>query len=273
MHFHFVFSATEILWTLTFAAELVLLVVLLGRERARQFPWFTASIAAMAALEIVRQVLAGRLSQTAYAFTFLSLSDVVEVLGFLVLVEVARRAFVGASGRSWAIGAAATLAIAGGVLAAWGPWPAWQTLVERSQMGALRTMQMAADKGALFDSLLAVELGLLVVLLGERFSGGWRTPAQKIVIGLSTAGISQLVVRGIWARIVAHTVVRTHAQYDRLLALRDRLAHASSVVFICALVWWIGWMWGEDREQGNEGQKSEGQGSWDKEAGTGGLRG
>ena len=47
MHFNFDFSATQILWTLTFAALLVLLVVLLGRDRARRFPWFTASIVMM----------------------------------------------------------------------------------------------------------------------------------------------------------------------------------------------------------------------------------
>lgn len=251
MHFHFVFAATEILWTLTFAAELVLLVVLLGREGARRFPWFTTSIALMAALEIVRQILSARLSQVAYAFTFLSLSDVVEVVGLVVLIELARRAFKGASARSWIVATIVVLAIAAGALAAWGPWPAWKTLAERSQMGALRTMQMAADKGALLDSMLAIELGVLVVLLGRRFRGGWKTHVQKIVIGLSTVGISQLAVRGIWERIVSHTLVRTHAQYDRLLALRDRLAHASSVVFICALVWWIGWLWVE--ETGSEG--------------------
>ena len=48
MHFNFDFSTGQILWTLTFAALLVLLVVLLGRDRARRFPWFTASMVMMA---------------------------------------------------------------------------------------------------------------------------------------------------------------------------------------------------------------------------------
>jgi hypothetical protein len=43
MHFSG-FNTVQILWTLTFAALLVLLVVLLGRDRARRFPWFTASM-------------------------------------------------------------------------------------------------------------------------------------------------------------------------------------------------------------------------------------
>ena len=42
MHFDFHFTAISVLWTLTFAALLVLLVVLMGRDRARRFPWFTA---------------------------------------------------------------------------------------------------------------------------------------------------------------------------------------------------------------------------------------
>ncbi len=48
MHFHFPFAAADILWTLTFAAHLVLLVVLLGRDRIVRFPWFTASAVVLA---------------------------------------------------------------------------------------------------------------------------------------------------------------------------------------------------------------------------------
>ena len=57
MHSNFDFSASQILWTLTFAALLVLLVVLLGRDRARRFPWFTASIATMGLLLLTSQLL------------------------------------------------------------------------------------------------------------------------------------------------------------------------------------------------------------------------
>jgi len=252
MHFHFVFSATEILWTLTFAAELVLLVVLLGRERARRFPWFTASIALMAVLELVRQVLNGRVSQLAYTGAFLAVSDVVSVVGVLVIVELARRAFKGASTQSLAIGAAAMLAVAGAVLALWGPWPAWKTLTDRSLLAGLRDLQMMADKGALLNAVLGIELGVVVALFGRRFDAGWRTHVQQIAIGLSTVGLAQIAVRAVWQAIVFHTVVRSHEQYDRLMALRDRLYHASSVVFLCALVWWIGWLWGEEKAGNRE---------------------
>ncbi len=53
----------RILWTLTFAAQLVLLVVLLGRDRARRYPWFTAGIA-LSALQLMAEVLlTGRMAK------------------------------------------------------------------------------------------------------------------------------------------------------------------------------------------------------------------
>jgi hypothetical protein len=255
MPFHFVFSATEILWTLTFAAELVLLVVLMGRDRVRRFPWFTTSIALMATLELVRQILSQRISQIAFASIVLTISNLVAIVGVLVVIEQARRGFKGASGRSWAIGTVAVLAIAGAALALWGPWPSWKTLTERSLLGTLRTMQMTADKGAMLEAILAIELLVLVVLFGRRFHAGWRTHVQKIVIGLSTVGIAQLGVRGIWQSIVLHTMVRSRDQYEHLLDLRDRLFHASSVVFLCALVWWIAWLWVD--ETGSKGASEQ----------------
>ena len=37
MHFDYHFTAVSVLWTLTFASLLVVLVVLMGRDRARPF--------------------------------------------------------------------------------------------------------------------------------------------------------------------------------------------------------------------------------------------
>jgi hypothetical protein len=52
----------RVLWTLTFAAQLVLLVVLMGRDRARRFPWFTAGIALYALRLMAEILLAGRMA-------------------------------------------------------------------------------------------------------------------------------------------------------------------------------------------------------------------
>ena len=56
MHFHFPFTVLTALWTLTFAAHLVLLVVLMGRDRVRQFPWFTANIVLVALRLLTSQI-------------------------------------------------------------------------------------------------------------------------------------------------------------------------------------------------------------------------
>lgn len=243
MHFHFVFSAPEILWTLTFAEDLVLLVVLLGRDRARRFPWFTASIVIMALLLLTSKLLFNRIPEEKASIIFIAVSDLAAIVGLLVVVELARRAFAGASAKAWTIATALMLAIAGTVLVLWGPWPAWSTFSGGSTLVILRGMQMFADKGTVLCSFLDIELAIAIVLLGRRFHGGWRSYPQQIVIGLSTAAISQLVVRTVWQLIATHTVVKSHAQFDRFMALRERMYHANNVIYLCVVVWWIAWLW------------------------------
>lgn len=246
MHFHFDFSAPQILWTLTFAAELVLLVVLLGRDRARRFPFFTVNIVIMALLLLISKLLFNRLTPVTASIVFLSLSAVATVVSLLVPLEVARRAFAGASKRAWAIGAAIVLVLAVAVLVFWGPWPAWSTFAGRSLMTTLRAVQMFADKGSVLYAFLDIEVAVAIILLGRRFHGGWRTHPQMIAIGLSTAGLAQLAVRLIWQLIATHTTIHSRAEYERFMSLRDRLYHANNVVYICALVWWIAWLWHDE---------------------------
>ena len=63
MHFNFAFTAVQVLWTFTFAAHLVLLVVLLGRDRVHRFPWFTASIVLVALRLLSSRLLIDRMPQ------------------------------------------------------------------------------------------------------------------------------------------------------------------------------------------------------------------
>lgn len=243
MHFHFDFSAAQILWTLTFAAELVLLVVLLGRDRARRFPFFTAYIVFMALLLLISKLLFNRLAPMAASIVFLTLSAAATLVSLCIPFELARRAFAGASKRAWGIGVAIALVLAAAVLIFWGPWPAWRTFSGRSLMVAMRGVQLFADKGSVLYAFLDVEVAVAILLLGRRFRGGWRSHPQMIAIGLSTAALAQLAVRLIWQLIATHTTIHSRAEYERFMALRDRLYHGSNVVFICALVWWIAWLW------------------------------
>ena len=243
MHFNFDFTAVQVIWTLTFAAQLVLLVVLLGRDRIRRFPWFTASIVLMALRLLASRLLFGRLPSLTLSAIFITMADLAAIVGLLVLVELARRAFGGVQRRTWIVGTLAVLAVGAGVLAVWGPWPAWKTLTADSTLAVLRLMQLAALKADLLVDLLTVELGLLVVLLGRRSNAGWRSHTQQIVIGLSTASIAQLAVQGIW-QIIAHTAApHTQAEYERILGLRDKLFNASGAVYVAVLVFWIVCLW------------------------------
>ena len=243
MHFDFHFTAIQVLWTLTFAAQLVLLVVLLGRDRTKRFKWFTISIIVMAMRLLASRLLFGRLPQITLGGIFVTLGDVAAVVSLLVVVEVARRSFPGLKPRAWMMGTVAMLAVDANILALWGPWPAWKTLTANSLVGVLEAMQLVAQKGDMLADLLAIELGLLVVLFGRRFHAGWRSHPQQIVVGLSTAAIARLAVQGIW-QIVAHSAQpHSQAEYQRVVGLRDKLFDASGAIYVAVLVWWIVCLW------------------------------
>jgi hypothetical protein len=244
MHFDFHFNANQILWTLTFASLLVLLVVLLGRDRIYRFPWFTAGIALVALRLLTTRILIGRMQQTLglNAF-FIVLADVGVVVSILVLVELARRAFSSAGRRAWMVWTLALVAVGGLVLAYWGAWPSWKTITAESQLAALRLMQLVAEKGQLLVSVLTVELGLLAVVFGRRYKAGWRSHTQQILIGFSTAAISQLSVQCVWQIIAKTAKPQSQAEYDRIVGLGGKLLNANNVVYLAVLIWWIVCLW------------------------------
>ena len=243
MHPNFDFSTVQILWTFTFAAQLVLLVVLLGRDRIKRFPWFTLSIVLMALRLLASRLLIGRMSNIALSVIFVTMADVFAVVSFLIVVEMARRAFVPVRRRTWFLAAFAVLAVAGAALYYLGPWPDWKTLTAGSTLATLQLMQLAAQKLDTLVDILTLQLGLLVVLFGRRYGSGWRTHTQRIVIGLSTASISQLAVQCILQLIRLHTVAHSQAEYDRIMALPDKLFNANGVLYIAVLIWWIACLW------------------------------
>jgi hypothetical protein len=236
------FSAVEVLWTLTFAALLVLMVVLLGRDRARRFPWFTASIVLVALRMLASRLLFGKMAPITSSEIFLGLADGGAIVSLMVIVELARRGFVRASRTAWIVGTLVVLAIAITVVIVWGPWPPRATLSAGSTLANLRLMQLAAQKLDLLNDLLAIELGLLLAFIGQRFNAGWRSHTQQIVLGLSTASIAQLVVRIVWQQI-ANTPPRSQEEYARITGLQDKLFNANSVVYLAVIAWWIVCLW------------------------------
>jgi len=243
MPLNFAFTTVQVLWTLTFAAHLVLLVVLMGRDRARRFPFFTTGIALAALRLISSRLLYGRLPQLTMSEIFIALADVSAVVGLLVVGEVARRAFGGVQRRTLIAWTLALIVLGALVLGFWGPWPAWKTLTAGSLLSTLQLMQLLAQKTGLLVDVLTIALGVLVLLFGRRYGAGWRSHAQQLIIGLSTASLGQLAVQAIWEVIAKTAVPHSMAEYERILGLREKLLNGNNVVYLLVLVWWIVCLW------------------------------
>jgi hypothetical protein len=243
MHFHFPFTIVQVIWTLTLAAHLVLLVVLLGRERAHRFFWFTFSIAIVSLRMIASRLLYGRLPQVTLAGIFIVLADISTIVSILVLLEIARRAFGRAGRRIWIVWSVLLLAVGGVVLATWGRWPALKTLVPDTLLAWLSLLQLIAQKGALLTDVITVSLGLLIVLFGRLYGAGWRSHPQRIIIGLSTASLGQLAVQIIWQLIATAAKPRSMPEYERIVGLRENLFNANSVISLIVAIWWVVSLW------------------------------
>jgi hypothetical protein len=247
------FTVVQVLWTLTFAAQLVLLTVLLGRDRAKRFPWFTISIILTALRLLASRLLVGRLPSMTLSEVFIIMADISALAGFLVVVEMGRRAFAPAKRTYWRLGVLLLLAVGVGILAAWGPWPDKSTLKADSSIAILRLMQLGAQKLDMLVDLLTVELGLVVLFLGRRYGAGWRSHVQRIVIGLSTASVGQIAVQAVWQLIAKTAQPHSQAEYDRILGLRDKLFNANGALYVAVLIWWIVCLWMDEPGRAERG--------------------
>ena len=222
---------------------LVLLVVLIGRDRARRFPWFTASIVLVALRLLTNRLLHERLPPLTMGAIAISLADAAAVVGLIVLVEMARRAFKNAGTGAWAGWTLGLLALGGVVVWKWGPWPQLKTIAFDTLIARLQFMQLIALKMGLLVGVLSVGLGFLVVAFGQRYGAGWRSHVQRIMIGLSTASIAQFGAQGIWEMIARHTTPHSRDEYEHVMALQGKLLNTNSAIYVIVLIWWIVCLW------------------------------
>ncbi len=246
MPLNFHWTTVQVIWTLTFAAHLVLLVVLLGRDRAKRFPWFTVGISLVALRLISSRLLFNRLPQLTLGGIFVVLADISVVVSLLVLIEIARQVFGRVPGKPRAIWILILFAIAGTVAATWGPWPALKTITPMTPIAILEMLQLLAQKGGLLIDVLTILLGLLVISYGRRYGVGFRKHAQRIMIGLSTASSAQIAVQIIWQVIAKTAKPHSMAEYERVVGLREKLFNGNSVVYLAVVVWWIACLWIEE---------------------------
>jgi hypothetical protein len=245
MHPHFPFTTEQILWTLSFAALLVLLVVLLGRDRARRFPMFTASAVLMALRLLSTQMLMNRLPRMTMMQLVIVTADISVVIGILVVVELARHAFGKAGRRAWVAGALGLMVVGAWAIRAWGVWPDWKQV---AGLPPLQLMQLLAQNGSLLVDVETIAVGLLIVVLGYRFGAEWRSHTQQIIVGLSTAAIGEIAVQVIWQNIVKSVranpaILQSMADRNRIVGLGDKLSNSNSALYIAVLIWWIVCLW------------------------------
>jgi hypothetical protein len=245
-------NAEQILWATVLAAHLVLLVVLLGKDRSSRFPWFTVATAFSAVHLIVDHLLNGKLTTVAFYWQSYSAILVSSVLAVLVLAELARRVF--SSGKAGLIlkpkGWAGWIMLLAGLTAVavwfWGPWPSLAALKAQPQELPLLLTVLTAIKSQLFVGLLTVEVGLLMRIFGKRFGFGWKSHPEQIALGLSTYALGYLAVLAT-TDIIKHTVhLTSRAQYDHIVKLFERLDDARFALWLLVLIWWCVWLWRDD---------------------------
>jgi len=251
MHFNFHFTAVQVLWTLTFASLLVLLVVLLGRDRIRRFPWFTTGIVLVTLRLLINRLLHDRLPPITMGEIAITMALISALVSFIILIELARHAFRRASSRAWLLWTIGLLIIGGMVVWKWGPWPNFHTLAFDTLIAKLQFAQFLSIKIGLLVDVLSISLGILVVAVGGRYGAGWRSHVQRIVIGLSTASLSQMTAQGIWQIIAHHTTPHSQAEYEHVLGIQEKLLNTNSAVYVLVVIWWIVCLWNDERGSGS----------------------
>jgi hypothetical protein len=258
----------QILWALVLAAHLVLLIVLLGRDRTYRFPWFTAAIALSAVRLIADHLLHGKLTTVVFYWqTYVGMA-LDAILGIMVLVELARHVFSsGKAGlllnrRGW-IGWSLVIVIAAGlVLWVWGrPWPSMTSMRAQPQEFPLLLTIIFALKAMLFTTLMTAGVGLLLRIFGRRFGFGWKTHEQQIALGLSTNAMAIVAVQAIedMIRHNIHYATRTEGQQlvQHLGRVFTNLENARVSLWFVVLVWWIVWLWRDEPDSTAEAAQVE----------------
>lgn len=242
----------QILWALVLAAHLVLLVVLLGRDRMSRFPWFSGAIALSTVHLIADHLLHGKL--TTIAFYWQSYTGVLldAIVGLMVLIELTRSVFANCKAgviliaKGWLGWTLVTGGVAVGAVWLWGPWPEWRAITAEPKQTPLLLVVLAALKFQLFLAILTVEVGLLMRIFGRRFGSRFTSHAQQIMLGLSTYALGFLAVQST-TDIMKRTVhLTSRADYEHIVKLFNNMDNARFALWFVVLVWWIVWLWREE---------------------------
>jgi hypothetical protein len=242
-------NTEQILWVLVLAAHLVLLIVLLGRDRTSRFPWFSAAIALSTVHLIADHLLNGKLTTLAFYWQTYTAVLVESILGIFVLIELLRHVFSNRkaplilNSKGWLGWTLVTVGVGLGAVWLWGPWPTWKALSAQPKQLPLLLVVLAAMKSLLFLAIVTVEIGLLLRIFGRRFGSRWRSHDQQIALGLSTYALGFLAVQAT-TDIIKHNIhLTSREQYEHIVRLFANLDNGRFALWLLALIWWIVWLW------------------------------
>ena len=246
------FTIEQTLWAILLAAHLTLLIVLMGRERAARFRWFTAYMALNTIILIANHMLHGKLTTVAFYWQSYSLLALTSIVGIFMLAELAKQIFsTGKSGlivkpNAYLGWGCILFALSAAAVWAWGPWPTLQALQAEPTQLRLLIVILIGMKGQLGVMILTVLVAFVLRLFGKRFGADWRSHPQQIALGLSTSALAFLAVQGINDALSRTLHPKTREEYTRAVHLISRIENARTVIWTLAIVWITFWLWRDE---------------------------
>ncbi len=240
-----------VLFTLLLAGQMVLLVVLYGRDRMKLYPWFSASIILTALKELVDKLLFERISQIPFEFIKNALGVLTVFIGLGVLVELARKFFPGVTFMRRLIASGLITLITATVVYFWGPWTANGDLGFKSQIGVVNLLLVSASHGEqILLPCATVLLGVLVLFVLRHNRGFWQSHTVKIFAGLTTCSLMFLVMRATaqTIAITANAHGMTMKEFTQIQGMMDQLRTLPLITLIIVQIWWIYSLWNEEGE-------------------------
>ena len=245
-------NVEQILWALVLAAHLILLVVLLGRDRTSRFRWFTAAIALSTVHLIADHLLHGKLTSLAFYWQTYTTVLLDSILAIFVLIELTGHVFsecktgIVLNSKGWLGWTLVTIGLAIGAVWLWGPWPTWQALSAEPKQMPLLLVVLTALKSQLFVAIVTVEVALLLRIFGKRFGSGWKSHDQQIALGLSTYALGFLVVQATTDTIKRTVHLSSRDQYEHIVRLFSNLDNGRFALWLLVILWWIFWLWRDE---------------------------
>ncbi|MDI3255305.1 hypothetical protein [Pseudacidobacterium ailaaui] len=228
MHFNLL---DNLLWALSFAGNVVLLVVLLMKERWKQFPVFTFLIADFVAETIALFLIYSYGSFRWYTIIYWATFLLDFLLQIALLFEIAR--IVLRPTGTWLRDARSSFLLwaASGAIAAL----ALSYAVRPPAQSWLAALEVRA---ILFTSLLFCELFFAMMLAAQRLGLVWRSHVMRLGQGLTAWSLATMLVN------TAHSYLGTTNKQ-----LFNTLEHVRILVYIFVTAYWAVTFWSPEPER------------------------